>query len=425
MNVMASVVKNYFGGDEGKDIISLQMFLKLTANNRVKKGTNSMKVRDTENFLSVVLDSHIEAAILTYGGELKTIEKLEEACLRGLVTKNTKKKNGTGTVPTENPKPPLDIVEVVRQIAADVFDLGKLQDIRHSDDGIEKRYQPPKNMKNRAAEIERIFAEDEATAAKYPGLKERDPVYENSILFMRDAFVLREYAQARKNGDSGRIAKCIEYWCLFFLGSTWNKNYSKDTLHMVVCLKKVWGPRLKDMWLNTCMINLLGIRRKWMTDDELVEYIVRGVKEFMDASSNAYTADFLRDTISRQIIHMLKARKAMHAELGTVRYGSSSAKENVQMHVNMFRDKLIDEEAFSFKPGRVKLSNKDNTFCYEARDMVGEGMKELRDGDVLARYKAGARYQWSKGGFDDGDGDRDKELVVEAEFEDVDGLTGW
>jgi hypothetical protein len=73
MNVLKLLIGTHWGRMDGKDVASLQRFVKMVGNNRVKK--DSKDFRGCLNFVNDVLDGHILAAMVTASG-VKDLEAL-------------------------------------------------------------------------------------------------------------------------------------------------------------------------------------------------------------------------------------------------------------------------------------------------------------------------------------------------------------
>lgn len=66
-----------------------------------------------------------------------------------------------------------------------------------------------------------------------------DMVLENAILFLRDALISREFTDAVKQGDSGRVVLVLKTWALSFRGSGRTK-YAHEMLHLIHNISHVW-----------------------------------------------------------------------------------------------------------------------------------------------------------------------------------------
>lgn len=68
---------------------------------------------------------------------------------------------------------------------------------------------------------------------------EGDAVFENASLFLRDALISREFTDAIKAGDSGRVILVLKLWALSFRGNGRTK-YAYEMLHLIHNLTIVW-----------------------------------------------------------------------------------------------------------------------------------------------------------------------------------------
>jgi hypothetical protein len=66
-----------------------------------------------------------------------------------------------------------------------------------------------------------------------------DMVFENAILFLRDVLISREFSDAIKAGDSGRVLLVLKAWALSFRGNGRTK-YAYKMLHVIHNLTNVW-----------------------------------------------------------------------------------------------------------------------------------------------------------------------------------------
>ncbi|KAH9939563.1 hypothetical protein B0H21DRAFT_780573 [Amylocystis lapponica] len=78
-----------------------------------------------------------------------------------------------------------------------------------------------------------------------------DMVFENAALFMRDALILRDFTDAIKAGDSGRIITIVKVLALSYRGSGRTK-YAHELLFLVHNLTHVWPKPLRYVSLFVC-----------------------------------------------------------------------------------------------------------------------------------------------------------------------------
>lgn len=71
-----------------------------------------------------------------------------------------------------------------------------------------------------------------------------DMVFENAVLFNRDALIMREFNDAIKAGDSGRIKLSLKMLVFYYRGSGRTK-YAYETLHVIHNLEHLWPKPLR------------------------------------------------------------------------------------------------------------------------------------------------------------------------------------
>ena len=82
-----------------------------------------------------------------------------------------------------------------------------------------------------------------------------DAVFENAVLFMRDALVSREFNDAIKAGDSGRVMLILKIWALSFRGNGRTK-YAYEMLHLIHNLTHVWPEEIR--YVVSCCIGIMS-----------------------------------------------------------------------------------------------------------------------------------------------------------------------
>ena len=66
-----------------------------------------------------------------------------------------------------------------------------------------------------------------------------DMIFENAVLFLRDGLILREFSDAIKSGDSGRVLLVLKLWAFSFRGSG-RAKYAYEVLHLIHNITHVW-----------------------------------------------------------------------------------------------------------------------------------------------------------------------------------------
>jgi hypothetical protein len=121
-----------------------------------------------------------------------------------------------------------------------------------------------------------------------------DMVFENAILFLRDALLSREFTDAIKAGDSEWVVLILKVWALSFRGSGRTK-YAYEMLQLIHNLTNVWP---KPIWyvmlecpdefvtdslyskliLNNWLLNPTGRPNSWVEVDLMQEHMNYWIK---------------------------------------------------------------------------------------------------------------------------------------------------
>ncbi|KLO06208.1 hypothetical protein SCHPADRAFT_838360 [Schizopora paradoxa] len=84
-----------------------------------------------------------------------------------------------------------------------------------------------------------------------------DMIFENACLFMRDALVLREFTDAVRVGDAGRVFKVIKLWAYGFRGGG-KPKYAQEAMEFVHNATCVWTEKQRCIFLKFLFINTDG-----------------------------------------------------------------------------------------------------------------------------------------------------------------------
>lgn len=103
----------------------------------------------------------------------------------------------------------------------------------------------------RRTRLRNYQAEQEAAA-------KGDMVVENAMLFLRDALIVREFCDAIKVGDSGRILLMLKTFALMYRG-TGRLKYAYEMLHLIHNLTHVWPEELR--YVHTYLTSLAFLLR--------------------------------------------------------------------------------------------------------------------------------------------------------------------
>lgn len=251
------IIKAYWGKD--KEPGSLSRMVNMSRNNRVKEKNKDF--RAGRYFINQALDGHILAACFAAADK-----KLEQGMGPHITITFDRFKELTESKVTYNWD------AIIDEVVDKVYNLNYVRG---------KRY-------------------DLETLDPIP-LESRDPANENALLFIRDALSLRDYQHAIRAGDTGRIIKILQYWCII-LQSTPNTNYAAELIHLVACFKKIWKKPLVDLWLRNCLVNPSGREGGWLECDLFGEYVIRENKARIKPSTNSASDDHNRTVNAVQVM---------------------------------------------------------------------------------------------------------------------------
>ncbi|KAJ7802677.1 hypothetical protein B0H13DRAFT_1931731, partial [Mycena leptocephala] len=95
----------------------------------------------------------------------------------------------------------------------------------------------------------------EAGKKEYPPhIKIGDMIFENALLFMRDALLTRKFVDAIKKGDSGRIVLILKQFT-FTYRSNGRTKYTHEMLHILHNILNVWSDELRHVILHNWVLN--------------------------------------------------------------------------------------------------------------------------------------------------------------------------
>ncbi|KIY62594.1 hypothetical protein CYLTODRAFT_404336 [Cylindrobasidium torrendii FP15055 ss-10] len=138
---------------------------------------------------------------------------------------------------------------------------------------------------------------DERANAKSKGKdptkeKKGDMVFENAVLFLRDALISREFTDAIKAGDSGRVFMVLKVWALGFRGNGRTK-YAYEMLSVIHRMTTVWPKPIVEIVMNNWLVNTTGNPNSFLEADRAQEHTNYWIKKFYNAHSSNASWDWL------------------------------------------------------------------------------------------------------------------------------------
>jgi hypothetical protein len=226
---------------------------------------------------------------------------------------------------------------------------------------------------------------------------ERDVVYENAILFLQHGLIYRDFCNAMRYGDSGRIKNCITFFMLWFQGSRFS-NYAGELLHLVACLNHIWNPDMREHWLRNILVNFSGSKKGFMPVDLLGEIVVREVKSWQTASTvTGAGGEYLRTVMAPQVLLCSRIRDAISCEIGARRHYKHSSSVSAWFDIRTVADTLLKCRVITFTPNRSFSPNSAGPS--EVCDVYSKGVAHICAGRVIDRYVE-KRYKGGNSGYD-------------------------
>ncbi|KAK7676620.1 hypothetical protein QCA50_020434 [Cerrena zonata] len=259
-----------------------------------------------------------------------------------------------------------------------------------------------------------------------------DMVFENAILFLRDAFLLREFTDAIKSGDSGRVRIMLKVLALGYRGMGRTK-YAYETLNLLHNLTYIWPTPLRNIMMKNWLLNPTGRHNAWVPVDLVQEHFIFWTKVIYSAQgSNAswewlanitpcintlrQLATQLNSTLGskqgtkhhtpglendvREIVKSLRTHRVYQRELGRTIESDSAVIPNIlvsglnQLAIPLraynttferFRARLRVRPLIGNPPLANPTSNSDQDFVNNAR-ANGQGISHMsEDGKVYAK----------------------------------------
>ncbi|KAJ7800050.1 hypothetical protein B0H14DRAFT_2529711 [Mycena olivaceomarginata] len=175
-------------------------------------------------------------------------------------------------------------------------------------------------------------------------------VFENAILFLRDALLTREFADAIKIGDSGRIVIILRLWAFSYRGSGRSK-YAHEMLHVLHNILCVWTAELRSIVLQNWLANPQGKCNGFVEIDLVQEHLNFWIKKVYKADGAGHSWDWLA-MVSPCIDILRQLATRINGELGA-RQGSRHATPNLEDDIDTLMASLDEHDVYVEKEGRV------------------------------------------------------------------------
>ncbi|KAJ7486590.1 hypothetical protein FB451DRAFT_1534499 [Mycena latifolia] len=183
-----------------------------------------------------------------------------------------------------------------------------------------------------------------------PHIRKGDMVFENAILFIRDALLTREFADAIKAGDSGRIVLILKQFAFTYRGNGRTK-YAHEMLHVLHNIVNVWSDGLRHTILHNWLLCPTGKINAFVEVDLVQEHLNLWIKKIYKADGDAHSWDWLA-LVSPTVDVLRRLATAMNKDLGS-RQGNMHTVPDLDNDIHALMASLQEHEVYVKKDGRV------------------------------------------------------------------------
>ncbi|CAL1715102.1 unnamed protein product [Somion occarium] len=225
----------------------------------------------------------------------------------------------------------------------------------------------PRPLKRRRTEDEETETDD----SPFTG----DRCLMQSIVFMRDALVSREFTYALAEGDIGRVYEALKIMLFTFAGSSHSK-YTTYLLEFIIDLEYESTPELRAAVLNSLVVNLSGKGGHFCAADWLQERNNRIIQMIAERKGVQYNARYLRNVVSRNVHHLSRLLDDIRSGVDLKDHSAKHCKPHENAELTILLQIFRSEEIHSRCPGRAydKITDARDVDNYRS------GLDNLRNG---------------------------------------------
>ncbi|CAL1715106.1 unnamed protein product [Somion occarium] len=196
-----------------------------------------------------------------------------------------------------------------------------------------------------------------------------------SIVFMRDALVSREFTYALAEGDIGRVYEALKIMLFTFAGSSHSK-YTTYLLEFIIDLEYESTPELRAAVLNSLVVNLSGKGGHFCAADWLQERNNRIIQMIAERKGVQYNARYLRNVVSRNVHHLSRLLDDIRSGVDLKDHSAKHCKPHENAELTILLQIFRSEEIHSRCPGRAydKITDARDVDNYRS------GLDNLRNG---------------------------------------------
>ncbi|KLO06254.1 hypothetical protein SCHPADRAFT_838283 [Schizopora paradoxa] len=183
-----------------------------------------------------------------------------------------------------------------------------------------------------------------------------DMIFENASLFMRDALLLREFSDAVRVGDAGRVFKIIKLWAFGFRGGG-KPKYAQEAMEFVHNATCVWTEKQRCVFLRFLFINTDGTLTGNIPLDlkqEFMNNLLKNIFRAQGGKSNFWEWAALIGPLCELLQDL---NRELGRTLGT-KNNNHHAAPDLTVDIKVLMDSLEKHEVYKIIPGR-KLAEDD------------------------------------------------------------------
>ncbi|KAI0719033.1 hypothetical protein C8Q72DRAFT_878316 [Fomitopsis betulina] len=199
-----------------------------------------------------------------------------------------------------------------------------------------------------------------------------DMVFVNTVLFMRDALLLRLLTDVIKCGNSGRLVLLLKPLALFYRG-TGHSNYMQELLYLLHNLTNVWPEPLRRTIMNNWLVNPTSKANSWVEVDLMQKHLSIWIKTVYKAHGSNQSWEWLA-MISLCIDVLRCLASHINISLGALQ-GTKHATPSLDKDIRQLVKSLHSHHIYKYQPGRTT----DNGTGQSAvvRDSITYGLQQL------------------------------------------------
>ncbi|KAJ3833528.1 hypothetical protein F5878DRAFT_519165, partial [Lentinula raphanica] len=198
------------------------------------------------------------------------------------------------------------------------------------------------------------------------------------IIFMHDAILSRECANAAASGDVGRVWEVMKVWLFTFAGSTHSK-YATYLLETITSLELESSKPLRDALLRTMLVNLSGRPGAFSPCDIIQEYFNRLLEFIVERKGKEFDHTFIQHIISRNLHCMSRIKLDTRNNVGLARHAGNHSEPHSRPEIRTLLKLYMHHELHSRRIGRYVEERDTDDFT--------RGQAKLRSGKITKWIK--------------------------------------